>query len=122
MKQQKLAKTNASKRTVQHNSQLYIFQKMLSKIHRLYMIETQAKNNKQGTNMKKVKENSKDETDADNFSIDSDQLQLLDEWNSEWVSVWKATSKQTELEILVATPDIQEMQLVGAPSKKSVLM
>jgi hypothetical protein len=41
--------------------------------------------------------------------VDSDELQLLDECNSEWVEAWKAAAKQlTELEVHVSTLPEQE--------------
>lgn len=50
--------------------------------------------------------------------MDSDESQLLDELNSEWVDSWKAAAKQKKkMEVPVARQAIRETKLVGADKK-----
>ena len=47
------------------------------------------------------------------LSVDSDELQLLDECNCEWVDAWKAAAEQmTELELHVIEEPITQTMLV----------
>ena len=47
------------------------------------------------------------------LSVDSDELQLLDECNYEWVDAWKAVAEQmTELELHVIEEPITQKMLV----------
>ena len=47
------------------------------------------------------------------LSVDSDELQLLDECNYEWVDAWKAAAEQmTELELHVIEKPITQTMLV----------
>jgi hypothetical protein len=47
------------------------------------------------------------------LSVDSDELQLLDECNHEWVDAWKAAAEQmTELELHVIEEPITQTMLV----------
>ena len=53
------------------------------------------------------------------FQADSDELQLLDECNTEWAEAWKDAAKQeTELEVHVLRQEIEETKLVGTYTKK----
>jgi hypothetical protein len=53
------------------------------------------------------------------FSVDSDKLQLLDECNSGWAKAWKAAAKQlSELEVQAITLAQQRRKLVGITRAK----
>jgi hypothetical protein len=63
----------------------------------------------------------KNETVDDQFSMvsDYDELQLLDECDSEWVEAWKEAAKQlSELMVHVFAPPEQERRLVERKKRR----
>ncbi|MGD0405029.1 MAG: hypothetical protein ABSB10_00045 [Candidatus Bathyarchaeia archaeon] len=67
-----------------------------------------------GNHTRKSKKYVEHEIVGQPFSVDSDELQLSDECNSEWVDAWKAAAKQTiEFELNVIAQTRQEKKLVG---------
>jgi hypothetical protein len=70
--------------------------------------------------MRKPKKSAKGELIGKEPTADPDELQLFDEFNSEWVDAWKAAAeKKGELDVYVFREDIDETKLVEAPEKKS---
>lgn len=69
--------------------------------------------------MRKSKKTAEHKKVEQQLSADSDELQLKDECNSEWVEAWRdATKHQTDLEVYFFKQDIQETKLIGTHSKK----
>ena len=61
----------------------------------------------------------KHETIEEQLPMDSDELQHLDECNSEWVESWKAAAeKPTELEVHVFTPVAKKKRLVRIQTRR----
>lgn len=53
------------------------------------------------------------------LSNDPDELQLLDESDSEWAKAWKGAAKQlNELEVYVIAPSKQEKKLTGSKKRR----